>query len=118
MLLGTSGGLLVVSVDVDSEPTTGQGSQASDAATLQLVELLDRRRIPATFALTHPGTTSLSRAIASGRSGHELALLGDGSGACPEPGASGAARRRVVDWPKSRADAVCARTVVASSPSR
>lgn len=92
MALGTSGGLLVVSLDIDGDSSNGRAGAATESATKRLLEVLQRRQVAATFAMTHPGANKLAETVTASDLGHEVAVLGDSSWVGPRAGRTRFAR--------------------------
>jgi hypothetical protein len=89
-----AGGVLLLSIDWELEIDNSDQAreQRLDAAGLQLVELTQRLRIPATWAVADPLLSAATDQILRAGVGHEIAVLGDRSWIGPGSGRNRLAR--------------------------
>jgi hypothetical protein len=72
-------GVLAVSIDLelDVERRSGDQQQSLETAGRQLVDLLGKYRMPATWAVADPALSAATERILTSSTAHEIAILGD-----------------------------------------
>ncbi len=77
-------GVIVVSVDLEPPVSGGVAAQRMlDRLTPQLIELFDRHRVRATWAVADPIVSAATERLQSSHVPHEIAVLGDATWAGP-----------------------------------
>src|ERR1700678_731444 len=79
MSIALSRGILTVSIDLELDPLHCRPRQqlSLDRVGTQLLELLARYRIPATWAVADPAVSAATEKLSASGQGHEIAVLGD-----------------------------------------
>lgn len=106
-------GTLTVSVDLEHDHVRIDlaAQRALDAVADQLLNLLTRTRIPATWAVADPAVSAIRERVDVTRGGHELALLGDASWVGREAGRNRFARELARRVAHARSEGLHVRTI-------
>ena len=71
--------IFALSIDLELDPLKIENGQprSLEATTQRLVKLLDRLRVPATWAVADPAVSAATEVLLAAGAGHEIAILGD-----------------------------------------
>ena len=111
-------GLLIVSVDLEvplDQLEIARG-QALDGLTRELVRLLDRYQVPATWAVSDPVHSAATERIRAAKIAHELAICGDSTWVGSRAGRSRFARELARRTLHARSEGIEVSSLICSEP--
>jgi hypothetical protein len=79
MSIALPNGILAISIDLELDPQhcRPQQQRSLDRVASQLLDLLGKHRLPATWAVADPAISAATEKLVAARAGHEIAVLGD-----------------------------------------